>query len=136
MDMKLSEFMEVYFEDKQNELKERTMKNKRYIYSICNCMNTFKIKFRWKFVCSVSTYYCDCKSIYTSFVNKVFGHFRICIEISRIDMRASLCRIRVISYMSKLSLDGCPIRVRDVCQLFNFSYIFFLRICRAGVHNG
>ena len=31
MDMKLSEFKEVYFEDKQNELKERTMKNKRYM---------------------------------------------------------------------------------------------------------
>ena len=31
MDMKLSEFMEVYFDDKQNELKERTMKNKRYM---------------------------------------------------------------------------------------------------------
>ena len=31
MDMKLSEFMDVYFEDKQNELKERTMKNKRYM---------------------------------------------------------------------------------------------------------
>ena len=31
MDMKLSEFMEVYFEDNQNELKERTMKNKRYM---------------------------------------------------------------------------------------------------------
>ena len=31
MDMKLSEFMEVYFEDKQNELKERTRKNKRYM---------------------------------------------------------------------------------------------------------
>ena len=31
MDMKLSEFMEVYFEDKQNELKGRTMKNKRYM---------------------------------------------------------------------------------------------------------
>ena len=29
--MKLSEFMEVYFEDKQNELKGRTMKNKRYM---------------------------------------------------------------------------------------------------------
>ena len=28
MDMKLSEFMEVYFDDKQNELKERTMRNK------------------------------------------------------------------------------------------------------------
>lgn len=32
MDMKLSEFMEVYFEDKQNELKERTMKNKYCIH--------------------------------------------------------------------------------------------------------
>lgn len=31
MDMKLSEFVEVYFEDKQNELKDRTMKNKRYM---------------------------------------------------------------------------------------------------------
>ena len=31
MDMKLSDFMEVYFEDKQNELKERTMKNKKYM---------------------------------------------------------------------------------------------------------
>ena len=31
MDMKLSEFMEIYFDDKQNELKERTMKNKRYM---------------------------------------------------------------------------------------------------------
>ena len=31
MDMKLGEFMEVYFEDKQNELKDRTMKNKRYM---------------------------------------------------------------------------------------------------------
>jgi integrase len=31
MDMKLSEFMEVYFEDKQNELKERTLKNKKYM---------------------------------------------------------------------------------------------------------
>lgn len=27
MDMKLSKFMEVYFEDKQNDLKERTIKN-------------------------------------------------------------------------------------------------------------
>ena len=27
-----------------------TMKNKRYIYSICNCMNTFKIKFWRKFL--------------------------------------------------------------------------------------
>lgn len=31
MDMKLSEFVEVYFEDKQNELKERSVKNKRYM---------------------------------------------------------------------------------------------------------
>ena len=31
MDMKLSEFMEVYFEDKQNELKERSKRNKRYM---------------------------------------------------------------------------------------------------------
>jgi integrase len=31
MDMKLVEFIEVYFQDKQNELKERTMKNKRYM---------------------------------------------------------------------------------------------------------
>lgn len=31
MDMKLSEFMEVYFEDKQNDLKDRTIKNKRYM---------------------------------------------------------------------------------------------------------
>lgn len=31
MDMKLSEFMEVYFRDKQNELKERTIKNKKYM---------------------------------------------------------------------------------------------------------
>lgn len=36
MDMKLSEFMEVYFEDKQNELKERTMKNKRYVAYLIN----------------------------------------------------------------------------------------------------
>lgn len=34
MDMKLSEFMEVYFEDKQNELKERTMKNNYHIHLI------------------------------------------------------------------------------------------------------
>lgn len=31
MDMQLGEFMEVYFEDKQNELKDRTKKNKRYM---------------------------------------------------------------------------------------------------------
>ena len=31
MDMKLNEFIEVYFEDKQNELKERTIKNKKYM---------------------------------------------------------------------------------------------------------
>lgn len=31
MDMKLSAFMDVYFEDKQNELKERTLRNKRYM---------------------------------------------------------------------------------------------------------
>ena len=31
MDMKLSEFMDVYFEDKRNELKDRTFKNKRYM---------------------------------------------------------------------------------------------------------
>ena len=31
MDMKLSEFIEVYFEDKQNDLKERTIKNKKYM---------------------------------------------------------------------------------------------------------
>lgn len=31
MDMKLSAFMDVYFEDKQNELKERTIRNKRYM---------------------------------------------------------------------------------------------------------
>jgi hypothetical protein len=31
MDMKMSEFIEVYFEDKKNELKARTLKNKRYM---------------------------------------------------------------------------------------------------------
>lgn len=31
MDMKLSEFIEVYFADKKNELKDRTCKNKRYM---------------------------------------------------------------------------------------------------------
>ena len=31
MDMKLCEFIEVYFDDKQNELKERTLKNKKYM---------------------------------------------------------------------------------------------------------
>lgn len=31
MDMTLGDFIDVYFEDKQNELKERTMKNKRYM---------------------------------------------------------------------------------------------------------
>ncbi len=31
MDMKLSEFVEVYFVDKQNELKQRSIKNKRYM---------------------------------------------------------------------------------------------------------
>lgn len=31
MDMKLSDFIEVYFADKQNELKERTIKNKKYM---------------------------------------------------------------------------------------------------------
>ena len=34
MDMKLSEFMEVYFEDKQNDLKERTIKNKMYMMEL------------------------------------------------------------------------------------------------------
>lgn len=29
--MKLSEFIEVYFDDKQNELKKHTMTNKRYM---------------------------------------------------------------------------------------------------------
>ena len=31
MDMKLSDFIEIYFSDKQNELKDRTIKNKRYM---------------------------------------------------------------------------------------------------------
>jgi len=31
MDMNLGEFMEIYFEDKKNELKERSLKNKRYM---------------------------------------------------------------------------------------------------------
>ncbi|MBR4026428.1 MAG: site-specific integrase [Lachnospiraceae bacterium] len=31
MDMKFNEFIEVYFEDKKNELKERTIKNKKYM---------------------------------------------------------------------------------------------------------
>ena len=31
MDMKLSSFVEVYFSDKENELKERTLRNKRYM---------------------------------------------------------------------------------------------------------
>lgn len=31
MDMKLCDFVEIYFEDKQNELKERTAKNKKYM---------------------------------------------------------------------------------------------------------
>ena len=31
MDMKLSDFIEIYFSDKQNELKDRTIKNKRYV---------------------------------------------------------------------------------------------------------
>ena len=31
MDMRLKEFVEVYFDDKQNELKERSVKNKRYM---------------------------------------------------------------------------------------------------------
>lgn len=34
MDMKLSAFMEIYFNDKQNELKERTLRNKRYMISM------------------------------------------------------------------------------------------------------
>ena len=29
MDMKLSDFIEIYFSDKQNDLKDRTIKNKR-----------------------------------------------------------------------------------------------------------
>ena len=31
MDMKLSDFIEIYFSDKQNDLKDRTIKNKRYM---------------------------------------------------------------------------------------------------------
>lgn len=31
MDMKLSNFIEIYFSDKQNDLKDRTIKNKRYM---------------------------------------------------------------------------------------------------------
>lgn len=31
MDMRLSDFIEIYFSDKQNELKDRTIKNKRYM---------------------------------------------------------------------------------------------------------
>ena len=31
MDMKLSYFIEIYFSDKQNDLKDRTIKNKRYM---------------------------------------------------------------------------------------------------------
>ena len=31
MNMKLSDFVDIYFEDKQNELKQRTIKNKRYM---------------------------------------------------------------------------------------------------------
>ena len=49
---------------------------------------------------------------------KSFCHPRICIEISRIDMGASLCRIRVVTYMSEFALDGCSIRMRDVCHFF------------------
>lgn len=29
--MKLSDFVDIYFDDKQNELKQRTIKNKRYM---------------------------------------------------------------------------------------------------------
>lgn len=31
MDMRLSDFIEIYFSDKQNDLKDRTIKNKRYV---------------------------------------------------------------------------------------------------------
>ena len=31
MDMRLSDFIEIYFSDKQNDLKDRTIKNKRYM---------------------------------------------------------------------------------------------------------
>ena len=31
MDMRLSDFIEIYLSDKQNELKDRTIKNKRYM---------------------------------------------------------------------------------------------------------
>lgn len=34
MDMKLSDFIEIYFSDKQNELKDRTIKNKRYMMQL------------------------------------------------------------------------------------------------------
>ena len=31
MNIKLSDFVDIYFDDKQNELKQRTIKNKRYM---------------------------------------------------------------------------------------------------------
>ena len=31
LNMKLSDFVDIYFDDKQNELKQRTIKNKRYM---------------------------------------------------------------------------------------------------------
>ncbi len=34
MDMKLSDFIEIYFSDKQNDLKDRTIKNKRYMMQL------------------------------------------------------------------------------------------------------
>ncbi len=34
MDMSLESFVDIYFDDKENELKERTLKNKRYMIDV------------------------------------------------------------------------------------------------------
>lgn len=62
MDMKLSEFMEVYFEDKQNELKERTMKNKQYLSSIVQSYGYNNVKEFLAEYHTCKTEYCDYQS--------------------------------------------------------------------------
>ncbi len=44
MDMKLSDFIEIYFSDKQNDLKDRTIKNKRYMMQSGNSISIFIIQ--------------------------------------------------------------------------------------------
>ena len=109
------------------------MKNKRNLHLTGNGTDSLKIKLWRKFISTVCISHGDGKGIYSCSLHIILCKNRICEKAGRICI--SLCRIRIISHMSKLTLYSRTVRMGNFCHFPDFFHIYFIRICRAVVHN-